>query len=105
MSKDIPRRDALRRLAVLSLSTFAPMSLLACSKRASCLDVSGLSTDEVNQRNNVAAYTEQATDPAKPCASCAQFVPTAPDKCGSCKIVKGPINPQGGCKLWVAKPS
>jgi len=104
MTTRIPRRDALRHLAVVSLSAFVP-GTVACSKRVSCMDVTGLSPEEVNQRNNVAAYVELAQDAAKKCSLCAQFVAGAANACGSCKVVKGPIHPDGGCKLFVAKPA
>ncbi len=105
MSPRIPRREALRHLAVLSLSTVVPAGLVACSKKPSCTDVSGLSGDDVNQRNNIAAYVEQAPDASKKCSLCVQFTPAAPNACGGCKVVKGPINPDGTCKLFVAKPA
>jgi hypothetical protein len=106
MSSRIPRREALQQLAVLSVSALAPAGLLACSRKASCTDVTGLGTDDVNQRINVASYVDQAPDPAKKCVLCVQFIAaTAPNACGLCKVVKGPINPDGTCKLFVAKPA
>jgi hypothetical protein len=105
MKTRMPRRDALRHLAVVSLSALAPAGLVACSKRPSCTDVSGLTTDEATQRNVTASYSDEALDAAKRCALCAQFVPGPPKSCGSCKVVKGPINPDGTCKLFVAKPT
>lgn len=104
MSRQLPRREALRHLAVLSLSALTP-KLLACSKKLSCTDVTGLGTDDINQRNNVAAYVDLAPDPAKKCALCAHFVPGPPNACGGCKVVKGPIHPDGTCKLFVPKPA
>lgn len=105
MTTRIDRRDALRHLVVLSLGAALPSALAACSKKPSCTDVSGLSADEVTQRNAVAAYAEHAMDASKRCALCAQFVAGQPNGCGACKVVKGPINPDGTCKLFVAKPA
>lgn len=104
MENRIPRRDALRHLAVVSLSALAPAGLLACSKKPKCTDVSGLNPDEATQRNVTASYTEESLDASRQCSLCAQFVPGPAHACGSCKIVKGPINPEGSCKLFVAKP-
>lgn len=104
MSHRIDRRQALRHLAVLSLGATMPAALSACSKKPSCLDTSGLTADESAQRN-AAAYAEQAMDASKRCALCVQFVPGQPNACGSCKVVKGPINPDGTCKLFVQKPT
>ena len=90
-----------RRQALLHLAVFSAAGVLAaCSRKPSCTDVTGLSPDDVTQRLNTAAYTEPATDPAKKCSTCAQF--QAGSGCGTCKVVKGPISPEGGCKLWVA---
>ena len=42
----------------------------------------------------------------KTCTNCQQFVPApAANACGTCKILKGPINPKGYCKSYVAKPA
>jgi hypothetical protein len=85
------------------LASAAPTTVAACSKKPSCLDVTGLSPDDVRARNDVAAYTEAAPDPAKKCSVCAQYLaaPSA-NACGGCKVVKGPINPDGWCKLFTA---
>lgn len=105
MNDPIPRRDALRHLGVLAASFALPAALQSgCSRKPSCADVTGLSPDDVRARNDTAAYTETAPDPSKKCSICAQWVsaPT-PTACGGCKVVKGPINPDGWCKLFVAK--
>lgn len=101
----IARRDALRHLGVLAASFALPGVLQSgCSRRPSCADVTGLSPDEVRARNDTAAYTETAPDPSKKCSLCAQWVPPpSTPACGGCKVVKGPINPEGGCRLFVAK--
>ena len=105
MNARVPRREALRNLAVLSLSAVVPAGLLACSKKTTCTDVTGLSGEELTQRNVIAAYVDLAPDPGKKCSLCVQFVPAAPNACGSCKVVKGPIHPDGTCKLFVQKPA
>ena len=85
-------------------ASFALPGVAACSKKPSCSDVSGLSPDELRTRNDIATYTETAPDPAKKCNLCAQWVPApSANACGTCKVVKGPINPEGWCKLFVAK--
>lgn len=105
MNQRIRRREALRSLATLSLSVIAPAALVACSKKTTCLDVTGLSTDEVSQRNNIADYVDLTPDAAKKCSRCVHYVPAAPNACGGCKVVKGPISAEGTCKLFVAKPA
>ncbi len=103
MAGRIARRDALRQLAVFSFSALAPSSLIACSKRLSCTDTTGLGPEELNQRINIAVYVEPSPDPGKKCARCTYYEPAAPKACGGCKVVKGPISPEGTCKLFVAK--
>lgn len=99
----IPRRQALRHLAILSASVVVPGFLVACSKKPSCEDVTGISPADLAIRQQTAAYVEVATDAAKKCSACVQYQPAGPDACGACKVVKGPINPEGGCKLFAPK--
>jgi len=101
----IDRRAALRQLVVLSAAAAVPAFASACSKKQSCTDVTGLAPEDVRVRNDTAAYVDLAPDASKKCALCAQYVPAAPDACGGCKVVKGPINPDGSCKLFVPKPA
>ena len=46
-------------------------------------------------------YSRPSAD--KDCANCVQYVEAAPNTCGGCKLVKGPINPKGYCLSWAAK--
>ena len=105
MDNPIPRRDALRRLALFSLSALVPAGTVGCSKKTTCLDVSGLAPEDVTTRNNIAGYVDVAPDPTKKCELCAHFLPAGKEACGGCKVVKGPINPNGTCKLFVTKPA
>ena len=100
----IARREAMRRLVVLSAAALAPPWLAACSRKPSCQDVTGLTPEEVRARNETAKYVEQTMDATKRCSGCVQWIPAAPDKCGGCKVVKGPINPDGYCVLFVPTP-
>jgi len=80
-----------------------------CSKSAapalSCADTTGLSPGDVQIRATL-AYTDISTEPGKTCAKCQQFVaPPTEGSCGTCKVLKGPINPSGNCKSFVAKPA
>src|SRR4051794_19442466 len=84
----IPRREALRHLALFSASAIVPGLLVACSKRPSCEDVTGLSPADLTVRQQTAAYAELALDAAKKCSLCAQYQPAGPNACGSCKVVK-----------------
>jgi hypothetical protein len=102
MNSRMDRREALRRLTVLSVAALVPASLLGCSRKTTCIDASGLAPEDANLRNNIAGYLDLAPDPGKKCTRCVQYVPAAPNACGSCKVVKGPVHPDGTCKLFVA---
>lgn len=99
------RRAALARLVVLPLGAALPAALVACSRGPKCDETGNLSADDAKLRSEIAVYVEKSPDPAKHCASCAQFQGAAEGACGSCKVVKGPINPAGSCKLFVVKPT
>ena len=99
----ITRRAALLRVVTLPLAAVISAELVACSKQPQCTDVSGLSPDDARLRTEIAAYVEQSPDPAKRCSGCMHFTSAGDKACGSCKVVKGPINPGGTCKLFAAK--
>jgi hypothetical protein len=76
----------------------------ACKKGApaSCDDKSGLAPDDVTVRSSL-GYTDRSTDPAQLCIKCRQYVPApSSDACGTCKIMKGPIHPNGTCRAFAA---
>lgn len=98
--KRIDRREAFVGMATVLI---APSALLGCGKKAlSCTDTAGLSADEVNART-VLGYVDASGNPAKPCSTCQLYKPSAPDQCGGCQIMKGPVNPAGSCKSWAKK--
>ena len=103
MNHPINRRAALTPIAALSASVVIPGWLLACSKKPACDDVSALSADELRTRNEVAKYVDTTMEAAKRCSACVQYIAPAANQCGACKVVKGPINPNGGCILFVLK--
>ena len=105
MQEKLSRREALGNAAALgALVAFGG----ACSKKPvalSCTDTTGLAPADLTVRTSL-AYVDASMEPGKACQSCQQFVaPPAPGSCGSCKILKGPINPGGYCKSFVAKVS
>ena len=86
-----------------SLLVLAAAALTEACKGSefSCTDTSGLSPDDVLTRTNV-LYVDRATDKSKKCEKCSHFI--AAKDCGTCKLVKGPIHPEGSCKAFVLKP-
>ncbi len=90
-----------RQLFVLTAGALAT----ACSKKlpSSCTDTAGLSGDEVAARTAL-AYADAASDGTKACSACRQYVePKADGSCASCKVLKGPVHPNGTCKAFTAK--
>lgn len=76
----------------------------ACKKGppASCSDKSSLSADDVTARNAL-AYVDHSLDAAQVCVKCRQYVPAPEsDACGSCKVLKGPVHPNGTCRAFAA---
>ena len=106
MNETLDRRAALGRLSVMSLFVVTPSLVGGCSRSANCNEPAGLTPDELKTRNETAKYVEQTPDATKRCSGCALYV-AAPkaDACGGCTVVKGPINPNGYCVLYVAKPT
>ncbi|HLG88589.1 MAG TPA: hypothetical protein VKZ79_15485 [Alphaproteobacteria bacterium] len=47
-------------------------------------------------------YVEASADPRKTCEDCMYF--QSQGRCGSCRILSGPVNPAGYCDSWSAKP-
>jgi hypothetical protein len=105
METKLSRRQALRQGAELGAA--ALLGATACSKSAPkvlmCTDTTGLSASDIQIRDTLLAYVEVSTTPGKTCSTCQQFIPGLPDACGTCKIIKGPINPGGNCKSYLAK--
>jgi High potential iron-sulfur protein len=103
-SSTISRREAGKRLFLASATLLVPTWLAtACSKKElACTDVSRLTPDESAMRTTL-AYLDAATDPSKKCSACQLFKPGQDGQCGACTVLKGPINPNGGCKSFAPK--
>lgn len=105
MDDKLSRRHLLQNAA--ALGGLAVFGAAACSKTAAplnCTDTTGLAAADVTTRTSL-GYTDVSTEVGKSCTNCQQFVPTSPTTCGTCKVLKGPINPKGYCKSFVLKPS
>lgn len=77
------RRELLIRSGRILGATVA-FGAAGCSKRApplSCTDTTGLPLDAVALRTSPAvAYTDRATDPARTCERCQQFIPAPTER-------------------------
>jgi hypothetical protein len=121
-NKELSRRSFLS-LTVMGCLSLSAISLLAsCKKKPEmekekgvtmeegkstskepCTDISGL-TDQEKQTRIVNHYVGDSTIEGKECDGCSFFIkPAFEDPCGTCQIVKGPIDPDGYCTAWVAK--
>ena len=64
--------------------------------------VPGSAAEIVTRTSN--EYRQHADRGDQFCLICLNYVPPpSPDRCGTCKTVKGPINPDGWCKQWTAR--
>ncbi len=69
---------------------------------ADCTDVSAL-TDAEKQTRTSLQYVDQTANPDQRCDNCQLYVAATGDSaCGTCQIIKGPINPAGYCISWAA---
>jgi hypothetical protein len=65
-----------------------------------CSDVSDLQPAEARTRGDN-AYRQHTDKDDQFCLNCLNFVAAAEaSACGTCKTVRGPINPDGWCKQW-----
>jgi len=100
------RDDGSTRVSRRRLLFAIPMAALAGACKggapASCRDTSALGADDLNARTAL-GYAETSMDPKLRCTACRQYVPaSSSDACGSCKIMKGPIHPNGTCRVFAA---
>jgi hypothetical protein len=107
MDEKLSRRHLLQQGAALGALVVVG-GTVACNKKPAaltCTDTTGLAATDVQVRTSL-GYEDTSTQPGKMCSNCQQFVaPPSAGTCGSCKVVKGPINPGGYCKSFVAKPT
>jgi hypothetical protein len=95
----------MKRRAFLTLigpGALAPLSLgsLGCERSLSCNDGAQLTPEERTRREQF-AYADRSSDIGRMCEDCTQFEPA--DGCGTCKVLPGPVHPQGTCTLFAAR--
>ena len=98
MTQRIERR---RLLVASSAATLG--ALTGCKRSDTCPaeQVNKLSAEDKKVRDTL-QYTDRSPDPQKVCNRCQQYLPSDAD-CGGCKLLKGPIHPDGYCTAFVAK--
>lgn len=98
------RREVTRRaLRVLGVAWVAPAAL-ACSEEPReealrCDDTTGLAQGVIATRR-AQHYVDEAPSEAERCDNCRYFQPGAAGRCGTCRVLEGPIHPEGYCDLW-----
>ena len=121
MSEKLNRREFLQKLSMVGLGVIGAGSLMnACGKEEQqtpapqtaqpamkeadpCADLGGLTAEEKQLRATF-EYVAKSPFPEKLCDNCGFWIaPEGDSPCGGCQIMKGPINPKGYCKSWVAK--
>lgn len=102
----ITRREMLGRGLLLgAVATVGTnLFLTACGGSSSldCTSTAGLSAGDIATRTGN-QYADTSADAAKKCSGCNFYTGVGAAACGTCTVVKGPINPGGSCRLWVAK--
>lgn len=96
------RREILRGAGAALLLPVLPAFVVGCKKDLACTDTTGLAPEKVALRTTM-EYVDATPNPTKTCANCQLFKPAAPDACGECSLVPGPIHPKGYCKSWTEK--
>jgi hypothetical protein len=103
MDEKLSRRDLFQQGAALGV--LAVVGAGACSKAKAplvCTEPGTLSAGDAQVRVSL-AYADVAPDPTKMCVACQQFLPGPADACGTCKVVRGSINPGGSCKAFALR--
>lgn len=114
------RRNFLHKLAALgTVGVVTPTLLSACGggddgtevgaegevaeADFSCMDTSGLTEEQIQQRENT-NYVDETPNEDMRCDNCQLYTePEEGAQCGGCQVVPGPIHPAGYCDLWVAQ--
>jgi hypothetical protein len=89
-----------RRGLLIASASLATVAAAGCKKVPATCPPGNMNADELGVRTTL-GYVDQTPDPGKPCVRCTQYIPaTGGDHCGGCKIMKGPIHPNGYCKAF-----
>lgn len=102
MNTRLGRREVLR-LAVIGSAGAAFAACGGGAPALDCDDVSNLSATDASFRTGQ-GYVETSTRPGRTCDTC-NFYTAVPNACGTCTLIRGPINPAGYCNLWVQRPA
>lgn len=96
--------SALSRRALLLGSVTGLVAIagaVACSAEPvfSCTDVTGLAPFDITTRATL-RYADRSPDPDRTCKRCVQFISGVSGACGTCKVMRGPVHPNGTCSSF-----
>ena len=92
-----------RRWLQVVLPTALGLGGMACKEeQLKCDNVGGLAPADIEARKNL-QYKERADTPEQACKKCSQYLPAEGSGCATCRVVRGPIHPDGWCKVFTPK--
>lgn len=112
MKKKLTRLEFIKDSIYLLFSIPVLSFLASCGEKKEeqpayddpCNDLTNLSDADKATRKTF-DYVGNSPDPDKVCINCSHFRPAVDGSaCGTCELVKGPINPNGYCTQWFAAP-
>lgn len=107
----INRKAFFKKSILLGFTTVSiPALIESCGKKNNnepasdpCTDTSSLSPDDLQTRKTF-QYLGSSPNKDKFCSICNFYIKPQDDAhCGTCQIVKGPINPGGYCNSFIKK--
>ena len=98
------RETISRRVLVVRATQITLLAPFVGCKRAPVVCTEGSLGPEDLAARKATGYVDKAPDAARSCAGCRQYVAAASsDACGTCRLLKGAIHPEGTCKLFAAR--
>ena len=93
----LSRRSLLNLASIGSAATL----LVSCGSRSStvCADPDDLTDAELTLRTSM-NYVEASPIADQQCRQCAFFEAADAGPCGTCSLLKGPVNSAGHCSSW-----
>jgi hypothetical protein len=91
------------RRAFLGGGVVVTLVALGCHRRAAtCDDSAGLTPADRATRSRL-GYVGQGSDPARRCDLCQQWEAAGASGCGGCRLLRGPIQPGGTCRMFAPR--
>lgn len=88
-----------RREALLAALGWPVIGACGGAREFSCDDARQVSAPE-RERRAAQQYAERTPRPGETCAGCTQYQGPASGSCGTCKLLPGPVHPEGWCRVY-----